>query len=104
MLQKVTLGGIGGCSGKAEAVKVLEPLVHSLISPKMLAATSWSGKGKPGEKKIPLSQYQNIIHLISTVCREADDSYTHMKCVDDLKYRILKYAVGKYADISRSSS
>lgn len=43
---------IGGEKGNADGVKVLGPIMGSLISPDFLPCINWSGRSnKPGEKK-----------------------------------------------------
>lgn len=88
-----------GSGGKLQGSKMLEALVHSIITPKMLSNVSWSGRaGKGKEKKIALSKYDNIIALITSLCQKSDDTYTSNECLKDLKYKILKYAYSKCND------
>lgn len=89
---------IGGINGKAKGVKVLEPLVHAIIEPKMLANISWTGRGKGNEKKIPMSANVNIVRLITSLCEKADSSYLPKQCKHDIVYKILKHAVSKYGN------
>lgn len=94
---------IGGVDGKGNGPKVLEPLVHSIVEPKMLANISWTGRGKGNEKKIPMSSHVNIIRLITSLCEKADSSYLPEKCTRDIKYKILKYAHSKYSSKDEES-
>lgn len=104
-LQTKILTKIGGEKGNAQGAKIVEPLVHALITPKMLATISWSGRsGKGKEKKIPFSKYNNTINLITSICNKADSKYTSDECVKDIKYKILKYAQGKYGDDDGSNA
>lgn len=89
---------IGGSSGDADGAQVLEPLVHSLIAPIYLAQISWSGRaGKGKSKKVPLSKYANLLRLICEICSKADRAYNHEICINDLKYKVIKYAHSKYS-------
>lgn len=102
-MQTKILTKIGGDTGDAEGGKVLEPLVHAIIAPKMLATISWSGRAGRGKEKIPLQKYHNTVSLISSLCRKADTRYTHEKILQDVKYKILKYAAKYIEDDVQSS-
>lgn len=90
---------IGGDSGKANGPKVLEPLVHAIIEPKMLAKislTDRAGKGKA--KKEALSKHGSVVRLITSLCEIADITYKPEESSHDLKYAIIKYAQGKFGE------
>lgn len=89
---------IGGTAGKSNGAKVLEPLVHALITPTFLCSISWTGRGKGKEKKIPLNGYVNVLNLITLIMNKADKSYNQLMVEKDLKYKIIKHATTKYGD------
>lgn len=92
---------IGGDSGFNDGANFLEPVVHAIIEPAMLAKISWTGRGSKGKKdKIPMSKYVNILALITSLCQSADTDYDHDTCINDLKKKNLKYASSKYGEES----
>lgn len=103
---KVTriLQKIGGVDGKGNGVKMLEPLIHAIIEPKMLANISWTGRGKGNEKKIPMSAHVNIVRLITSLCEKADSSYLPKDCQRDIVYKILKHAVTKFGSTNHDEA
>lgn len=89
---------IGGDSGDSDGSKVLQPIIHTLIATNLLPSITWSGRTSKGkEKKIPLEKYSNILRLIYSLCHLSDSSYPYQTCEHDLKYKVIKYAHGKYA-------
>lgn len=94
---------IGGVNGSSDGKKILEPVVHSLISPKYLSAISWTGRGKKNERKIALSGYVNTLNLITLTLNKADDRFDHLKTITNLKYKILKYAHAKFGEHPKST-
>lgn len=63
-----------------------------------MAHTSWTGRaGKGQPRKIPLSKYANVVKLICDICCKADHDYSHERCLDDFKYKIIKYAHSKFS-------
>lgn len=93
--------GIGGESGSSDGLKVLEKIVHSLISPHYLPSVSWTGRGKGNEKKVALSKFINVLYLITQSVNKADSSYNYDKSIQKLKYTILKHAPAKFGKTSR---
>lgn len=87
---------IGGSSGKGNGAKILQPIVHTIISPTFLCSISWTGRGKGKERKIPFSIYVNIVNMITKLVTAADKNYTQVKTIEDLKYKIIKHAPAKY--------
>lgn len=98
------LKAIGGANGRGDGNKILEPVVHSLISPTFLSSISWTGRGKKNEKKIALSLYENAVNLISFTLNKADSHFNHLKTVNNLKYKIIKYAQSKFGERPTSSA
>lgn len=89
---------IAGDDGTANGTAVLEAVVYCIIYPSFMAHTSWTGRaGKGQPRKIPLSKYANVVKLISDICCKADHDYSHERCLDDFKYKIIKYAHSKYS-------
>lgn len=97
-----TLQSIGGSTGKSNGAKLLEPLVHSLITPTFLSSISWTGRGKGKEKKIALNAYVKLLNLITVTLNKADKSYNQLKTENELKYKIIKYARTEYGDSNRA--
>lgn len=94
ILQFNVLKFIGGVNGNNDGEKVLEPVVHSLISPKFLSSISWTGRGRGKERKISLNFYENL----------ADTKFSQLKTLNTLKYKIIKYAQTKFGDRDPSST
>lgn len=83
----------------ADGAIVLEAVVFTIIYPSFMAKITWTGRaGKGQAKKIALSKYSNVINLIFDMCYKADQSYSHKRCLEDLKYKIIKYAHSKYSN------
>lgn len=96
---------IGGESGVADGFAVLEAVVYCMIYPSFLSKISWTGRaGKGQPKKVALSKYANIVKLILEICQKADNSYGHDDCLEDLKYKIIKYAHSKYVNSDTATS
>lgn len=96
--QKSVLQKIGG-DGRVDGKKMLEELVNSIITPKMLSNITWSGRaGKGKDKKIALQKYKNIVALMTSLTGEFAAKYTTVQCLKDLKYKILKYAYDKHQE------
>lgn len=90
------LTSIGGTKGKADGLKIIESVVHSIIEPTFLPSISWSGRGKEMGEKIALSKYLKIVNLISLVMNKADKKFNQMETTKALKYKIIKHAPAKY--------
>lgn len=96
---------IGGSSGKANGTKVIRSVVNKLISTEFMAQTSWTGKSSGGKQaKIKFQAYTQIIQLISDVCIIADRTLDEQMVLNDLKYKIIKYAYTNSQMASSSSS
>lgn len=87
---------IGGVSGQADGAKVVEPVMHALITPTFSASITWSGRSKKNTKKVALSKYTQIVNVITSICNKADNSYTPDDCLKDIKYKVIKHAQGKF--------
>lgn len=103
-IQTDVLIEIGGTNGKSDGEQVLKDVVDFIIEPKFLAGISWTGRGKKGEKKIPLRLYVHIVDLLNVVAQNADKKMTRRKVRKTLTYNVLKRAPGKLPLISGSSS
>lgn len=95
ILQIKMLHKIGGASGRSDGTKVLRSIVGKLILPEFMSSISWTGKSGGKGSKIKFSKYDNIIWLISTVCIAADKKFTEQMVIQDLKYKVLKYAYSR---------
>lgn len=104
ILQFNVLKFIGGVNGNNDGEKVLEPVVHSLISPKFLSSISWTGRGRGKERKISLNFYENLVNLITLIVNKADTKFSQLKTLNTLKYKIIKYAQTKFGDRDPSST
>lgn len=103
-LQNDVLIKIGGENGNVAGVKVLEPVIFSLIAPAFLSETSWTGRaGKGQPNKIALKKYGRVVSMITSICNKADKFYGADTCLKDLKYKVIKYA-NKLAESNRSES
>lgn len=78
--------------------KILDPLVHAVITPTFLTFISWTGRGKGKERKIPLNKYIHVVNLIALTMNKADAKYNQLKTETDLKYKIIKHAVTRYTN------
>lgn len=104
-LQLNALKKIGGSSGRANGAKVIRSVVNKLIFTELMAKVSWTGKGGVGKAaKIRFQTYNNIIQLISDVCIAADCSLTEQGVINDLKYKVIKYAYTHLQTPSPSTS
>lgn len=82
--------------GNADGETVQEKVVHALISPPYLKDISWTGKGKPKEKKVPLSKFENLVSFMKSITLKADKHYTEADFNHKMIYGILKRAPTKY--------
>lgn len=104
MLQDKMFHKIGGTSGGSDGAKVLRAVVKKLISPDFMSAISWTGKSTAGKgSKISFQIYKNIIQMISNVCIAADRKLNEQMVIQDLKYRVIKYAYARPKTPSASS-
>lgn len=102
LLQLTALKKIGGSSGKANGTKVIRSVVNKLISPEFMAQISWTGKSSGGKPaKIKFQAYTAVIQLISDVCIIADRNLNEQTILNDLKYKVIKYA---YANTQTTST
>lgn len=93
IVQLAALKKIGGSSGKANGAKVIRSVVNKLISPDLMAKISWTGKSGIGKAtKIKFQSYSMIIQLIIDVCVVADRNLCEDTVLNDLKYKVIKYA------------
>lgn len=70
-----------------------------------MAKITWSGRsGKGQAKKIALSGFRNLVRFMHVICRKADCCYTYDSFLNDLKYKVIKYAHTKYASASSAQS
>lgn len=103
-MQLNVIEAIGGTNGSADGLKVLEKIVHSLISSQFLPSISWTGRGKGNERKIALSKYINLMNAITVTACKADVNFTSDKSTHKLKYTILKHAPSKFGKPSSEIS
>lgn len=92
---------IGGNSGDVDGSKIIESVYYSIFSPTFAANISWTGRAGAGkQKKLALDKYARIVKCIASICNAADRTYNMEKCKNDLKYKVIKYAVGKFRNDS----
>lgn len=95
---------IGGENGNVAGVKVLEPVIFSLIAPAFLSQITWTGRaGKGQPNKVALKKYGRVVSMITSICSKADKFYGADRCLKDLKYKVIKYA-NKLAEADFSES
>lgn len=88
---------IGGNSGDADGTKIIESVYYSIFSSTFAAYISWTGRAGAGkQKKLALAKYARIVKCITSICSAADKTYNMEKCKNDLKYKVIKYAEGKF--------
>lgn len=96
---------IGGQSGDAKGVAVLEPLAYTLISPQFMAKITWSGRAGKGQgKKIALQSFANLVRFMYVICQKAERCYTHDSFLSDLKYKVIEYAHSKHSNANSAQS
>lgn len=100
-LQFDVVKNVGGDRGASMVDDVIEPVVYALVEPEFLARVSWTGRGKPNEKKIALSQYVNITNFITLTINKASGT-TQTEIIRLLKYKVLKYAAARATSSSNS--
>lgn len=81
----------------------MRSVVSKLILPEFMSAISWTGKSAGKGPKIKFQKYTNIIQLISHVCISADRNLNEQMVVQDLKYKVIKYAYSR-SQVSSTSS
>lgn len=91
-LQVNALSVIGGCKGNGEAKKVIHKVFEQLMTPALLSAYTWSGRGAGKSRKFPFKNYLKIHQLIFTVLNKVQSKYSLNECEEDIKKRVLKYA------------
>lgn len=84
---------INGDEGTRKGGDTIMSVIDAIIDPRTLAEYSWSGKsGQKGVVQKRFDDYTQIINLIYTVCRIADQKYAYKDCRSDLVYKVFKYA------------
>lgn len=84
---------INGNDGTANGSEIIISVAHAIIKPRTLAEYSWTGKsGIKGVSKMRFDGYNQIIGLIHSVCRLADQKYALARCKYDMTYKVFKYA------------
>lgn len=82
-----------GNTGEMDGSKIIVSITNAIISPKLLATFTMTGKTvKKGVKKNRLKDFVNIIGLIQMVVGSADKTYTQTKFKNDLTYKVMKNA------------
>lgn len=84
---------LNGVRGDKKGTKIIKSVVNAIISRPLMSTYTWTGRSKSSnEKKKMLSTKLNILDLIYDVVKAYDGSYTKRECIDDIKYKVCKYA------------
>lgn len=87
------LAVINGNDGSKTGHRLIASVVDGIIHPSVQAKFTWTGKTNiKKEKKGRFDELSEIHALILTVCREADNSYAKTDFMNDLIYKVFKYA------------
>lgn len=82
-----------GVNGNKNGSKIVKSVVEAIISRSLLSTYTWTGRSKPNAtKKNALSTKLNILDLIHDVIKAYDNGYSKRDCMDDIKYKVCKYA------------
>lgn len=86
---------INGEGGEKKGEKIVKSVFDAIIDSKIKHIFTWTGKSSDGKTKIAFPGYKEIIGLICSVIRRADQNYTLKGCEHDLIYKVLKYGCVK---------
>lgn len=91
------LSMINGADGSKFGRDVISSIVDAVIHPSIQAKYTWTGKTNSKEvKKERFNMLPEIHGLILCVCRKADKNYSRKDFMDDLIYKVIKYAYNRW--------
>lgn len=73
-------------------IKTLRTVLGMLIERRFLAQFTWSGKSKPGIRKLALKDRDDIVNLLYTIASQIHPKYVKTVFKRDLVDKILKFA------------
>lgn len=83
--------------GSKSGHDVISSVVDAVIHPSVQAMFTWTGKTNNKEiRKEKFSDLNEIHGLILCVCRKADHTYSKSDFMDDLIYKVIKYAYNRW--------
>lgn len=84
---------LNGARGSKKGSKIVKSVVEAVISRAVLSTYTWTGRtNSTVTKKNALSSKQNTLDLIFEVIKAYDTNYSKQECMDDIKYKVCKYA------------
>lgn len=73
-------------------VKLMKRVLGLIIDRIYLSEFTWSGKSKPGTRKIAMKDFTRVFDLIHSIVSRSHKKYTDESCRKDLVDKILKFA------------